>query len=203
MATQRRVARPIPLFYPKGVTVQNLAGVSMDQCSPVILQELLGAGIDVVFAENGVTPGEVRSPYVGLLSGALGDYNFVRAWYYWEASGRVPLSVGEEIYSDPIGKESVRAGGHAGRVPPRKVAAYFAEDGKQFAKSEEEEHLLVFEASDDPILRKIASEVRETFRFVEDPSSAGGEAYVSIYHIDSQEGLNLFVEALRRHQLIA
>jgi hypothetical protein len=80
--------------------------------------------------------------------GVLDSFVFTRAWTYWVVEGPVPLSVAEELYTDPVGRTDIRAAGDAGCRPPDTVAK---------------------------------------------------QGVVNLYHIDTELGLRVFVDAIRVH----
>lgn len=106
--------------------------------------ELQEAGIRLMRLTK-VPNREVPSLWIGRIQG----WEFIRAWGYWVARGKMPMEWATAIHHDPKA-EAIRAGGHAGRIAPgeRGVGAV---DGN-----------------------------------------------VTLYHIDSQDGLNLFVDYVKR-----
>jgi hypothetical protein len=128
--------------------VKNLAGDK--DCDREIRRELARARIEIV--EGDRTANEV--PYS--VTGKIGPFTFGRAWYYWIVTGPVPLDVARELYADPVGRDDVRTGGHAGNYDPD--ASYGID---------------YFD----------------------------GSAFISSYHIDTEVGLRLFVDTLRKHGL--
>jgi|GEM_PF-5037122 len=96
------------------------------------------------------------------------------------------------MYADEVGAKSVRVAGHCGCPAPEEWATYYGADEKKLAPISEkpaEGHVLDWCLAEG------------NYRFVEDPS-AEGEAFVTSYHIDNMQGLKLFVETLRRHNLV-
>lgn len=70
-------------------------------------------------------------------------------------------------------------------------------DGKKVAASSEKEGLEHFAAFTEKRGNlQEAEKIRNDYYFSNDPSV--GEAFVEVYHIDSQAGLNLFVRILKR-----
>jgi len=55
--------------------------------------------------------------------------------------------------------------------------------------------------SPDKWVKYIDKDGRTLDRFVEDPS-VEGKPYITSYHIDSETGLRVFVDTLRRHELV-
>jgi hypothetical protein len=145
----------------------------------IILQELSIAKIPVLtLGKPALVYSEVPFTHIGLLGNQKtvaelaqvkkflewtpdnkfsSEFVFHRCWYYWSVRGYVPLKAAEEIYENPYGRHSVRAGGDCGATHPREqVMCHYV----------------------------------------------CGMEVVPAYHIDDQEGLNLFVEVLRRHKLV-
>jgi len=162
---------------------KNLAGKS---CDEEVIEELTHAGIIPVFPVT-IKCSEVKTSVAGVLgcwydpeevktsvnrykilketnflnlAKDLFRYKFIRAWTYWICSGPVPLVVAKELYSNIIGKYSIRVDGHCGCPPP-----------------------------EDPWLKPY-----------DGPYGEDGSAVYS-YHIDSVEGLKLFVDTLKKYKL--
>jgi hypothetical protein len=153
--------------------MKNLAGVQ--DCDVYIAGELALAGIKVVKGEK--STGEVPSS----MTGKLGRFEFVRAWYYYRVAGEVPLEVAEELYNCVLGKRDIRVVGHCGCPPPRGWACPRSEDIFEFGLE------------------------NKSFGEIRDLCECGGlnvPLFINSYHIDSQEGLNLFVEVIKRHGLV-
>lgn len=152
--------------------MKNLAGVQ--NCDEYIRIELQKADVPII--EEARSSSEV--PYT--LHGELGPFIFRRAWYYWMVSGDVPLLIAEELYNNPNGVKDIRAAGHCGAPHPKEWAMpKFENLPKAF------EHITYGE---------IASMCNKGILNV--------ERFVSNYHIDTQEGLNFFVQTLRKHNLV-
>jgi len=169
--------------------VKNLAGDN--DCDRYIRKELTKAHIEIVEAAKPAL-GEVSAR----LSGKLGAFTFVRAWYYWVVEGPLPLTVAEELYADPNGVEDVRVEGHCGCPPPAEWATKLAVDGRKIiADVELEKAREVLAAFPYAVADIEVGHVRES----EAPKFG---LFIIGYHIDTQEGLNLFTAALRKHGLV-
>lgn len=107
----------------------NLAGVK--NCDEQIRKELREAGIKVIQQDYN-SSNEV--PFSNF--GKLGQFTFVRAWYYWCVYGNVPLNVANEIYNNPLGYRDVRTCGYAGNIDPNemKYDVYVHDDYSSFEK---------------------------------------------------------------------
>jgi len=174
----------------------NLAGRPPRKSDPEIEQELTHAGIELVRRNALVDHPEVFTHLTGLLETRWGAFRFHRNWYYWSASGRVPLALADQMYADPVGKKDVRCGGHCGCPPPSQMARRYMLDGKTvvpLAEKAEFDHMVDhFRARGRP---DDADRILNNLFFSDDPNA--GEAFVENYHIDSQAGLNLFVRTIR------
>ncbi|MGB4762223.1 MAG: hypothetical protein WBP12_02590 [Candidatus Saccharimonas sp.] len=163
--------------------MRNLAGVA--NADTFIEYELTHAGIDIVDA----TAKEAKHSEVPFtVAGQLGRFRFLRAWTYWVVRGSVPQFVAELLYADPVGRTAVRVNGDctcpapAGgdlvlRLPDGREVIDAASRGSSWIKH--------FETS--------------TYVFSDDPLAASAIGYVTSYHIDSQDGLDLFARVMREH----
>jgi hypothetical protein len=174
--------------------VINLAGD--ETCDEAIKRELRLARIPVVEA----TANELKHSEVPFtVAGQLGPFRFLRAWYYWKVSGPMPVEVARLLYADPVGKRDVRAGGHCGCPPPDEygVTWHHPDTGAVLMTQEcwlEYQGL----SARHPELKKHGPP--QGYAPADDPA-AFGRGVVDNYHIDSQEGLDLFVAMVRVHGL--
>lgn len=158
--------------------MRNLAGDR--DCDVKIRGELQHAGIEIVELgkpQNREVPASV--------DGKLGEFSFHRAWYYWIFHGAVTLEVAKELYADPVGKEGVRVAGHCGCPPPEEWA--FPMDD-----------VLI------PQLKRLGK-MDITFGDLAKLCNEGvieGRRFVTTYHIDTEEGLRLFADTLKKHGLV-
>lgn len=172
----------------------NLAG--RKDCDGIIKSELQRCGITVI--EGPRSAGEVAT----IFTGGLGEYKFERAWYYWVVAGKVPLEVADKLYADPVGRTDIRVGGHCGCPAPREYAtSYYHPDGLEFVDRKNEQSLkAAVKETKSESFRKSLQETINSSLFVDDPS-VEGIGYVDGYHIDSELGLYLFVQAIKAHGL--
>jgi hypothetical protein len=184
----------------------NLAGNV--RCDISIRKELTEAGVGIIESK---TPreDEVPAKLTGILNNPNGEpaFTLTRAWYYWVVDGDVPLSVAEEMYKDPVGKEDVRVAGHRGCPPPKEWAKHSDKDGKKLyslsTKLESEKELTEFEnRHSEPEIKELVRKARENTRYVENPAAEAAKSVITTYHIDSQDGLNLFVNKLKTRGVI-
>lgn len=170
--------------------MRNLAG-NHEEADEQIRRELERARVSAAKAE----PHFHEVPYT--IMGKLGEFEFTRAWTYWVVDGPVPLEVAEELFADPVGRTDIRATGDAGCRPPSEWTTWLTPDGHEVAPTEQEA----------PITRirgtiKDADVVFGHLLFSDDPASLGATQFVTSYHIDSEVGLRVFVDALRAHDLV-
>jgi len=177
------ISNPSPI--PSHVGFPNLAG--REDCDEHIRRELETAGVEIVEAE---ASSEV--PYH--FEGRLGDFKFSRAWYYWVVNGKVPLEVARKMYEDPEGKKAVRAAGHCCCPPPEEWAFPSQEDIEKSLKEIGWEKWVEFDGKTYPSINY--GQMAELCN----DGKIKGDRFVDTYHIDTQEGLNLFVKAIKEMQ---
>ncbi len=158
--------------------MKNLAGNT--SCDLVILEELRQAGIEIVSH-----PKPLRNEVPASITGKLGSFTFTRAWYYWMVKGDVPLGVARKMYKNPIGQRDVRVAGHCGCPPPEEWA---------FPKDEVLHKILAKKGIKSVNYGELAEMCNR--------GEIKARRFVSSYHIDSQEGLDLFVATLRQNALV-
>jgi len=157
----------------------NLAGVKT--CDETILQELKEAGIKPIMVGKREHR-EVPSEYIGVCN----DFIFNRAWYYWVVSGYMPLEHAKEMYAK-YKDLNIRVAGHCGNPPPEEWCE--PKDYHDKCKPHSDKFWAKEITADE--LNEICTEIREQ-----------GEQFVTHYHIDTQEGLNRFVETVRSNCII-
>jgi hypothetical protein len=160
-------------------------------CDAVILRELERARIRAVPAT------ERRSDVPCTIAGCIGTFEFSRFWYYWVAEGRVPLALAEQLYADPVGRTDVRVAGHCGCPPPREWVKWYDAEGFQVVDTGQrlECEKYMRERPEDSAMYECAQRVLAKYHFADDPS-VGNEGFIDNYHIDSEVGLRLFVDAI-------
>ena len=168
--------------------MKNLAGVK--NCDTFIKRELTAAGIPCISEDH--SHQEVSAK----IAGQLGPFHFVRAWYYWVVDGPVPLEVAQKLYKDPLGLQDVRVVGYADNTPPEQWVEWYNTSGERCITQEEYDEIT-------ELIEKglINPELGSGFAvFPEDRS--GLKEYIKLYHIDSLEGLILFVNTLKDAGLV-
>lgn len=169
--------------------MKNLAGCS--DAEKYVVAELKSAGIPVV-NDDSLLKYEVSVSKAG----RIGSFSFRRAWYYWVVSGNVPLKIARELYESPFGKKDIRVAGHCGCPPPEEWVTWLDEKGLELIGLKDWNNLIRF-------LNRVKKDLPINYHPVlKKDFKKFGKPFVTGYHIDSQEGLNLFVETLKHHQLV-
>lgn len=107
------------------------------------------------------------------------------------------LTVAEEMYATEVGKRDVRVAGHCCCPPPIEWVEYVDANGMRLVSDPDGKE----EASYMSLLERHGWDADDAMRFVPCASAAAVAAHVTSYHIDSQEGLDLFASTIRRHGL--
>lgn len=172
--------------------MKNLAGV--EDCDRYIREELRHARIEIVEGERS------KHEVAASVTGKLGAFKFHRAWYYWVVKGPVPLDVARELYADPVGKTDVRVTGHCACPPPEEPwVHYYDAEGKLVALDiggKERKQLRSLVASG-----ALPEDAGARYRFVdtkEEREEVSVRAVVESYHIDTEVGLRLFADTIRK-----
>jgi hypothetical protein len=167
--------------------MKNLAGVKT--CDVYIRDELTAAGIELV--DNDRRQHEVPST----VSGRLGHITFDRAQYYWVATGRVPYELARKLYHDSgdLARRDIRVGGHCGCPAPEVYGTdYYDTAGKEIVVDED--------GHQEKWFREHMPDKASEYHFVRskvERKALTANAFVDCYHIDSQEGLNLFAKVIQ------
>lgn len=164
--------------------MKNLAGV--EDCDIYIAGELVACGIDIVDCEK--SSREVAYSKIWKLDTPFGEFRFRRAWYYWCVECMVPLDIANKMYSDPVGVRDIRVAGYSGNINPDAMVKWFDDDGKPLRNISEKR---VLQGLHDCWPIDI-----DNYSFVEDPAAVGN-GFITSYHIDSIEGLKLFVDSVK------
>jgi hypothetical protein len=174
--------------------MKNLAGDR--NCDVQIREELEKSGINLVFHDK-----DLNQEVPASITGQLGRFTFTRAWHYWVVSGKMPLNAAREMYANPNGVKDVRVAGHCGCPPPEEWEHWFnPKSHREILNMKQKAQFEEYAKSDSESIKEIAKAGLRDFDFAEDPSQVG-EGFVDLYHIDTQEGLNLFTATVRAHQL--
>ena len=164
----------------------NLAG--HPRAEEYIIKELTEAGIPIKWSHKEM--GEPKSRAYGKMNTIWNGITFTREWYYWVAKGNIPLGIAEKMYEHPVMNNDVRANGDCTCPSPRDVAKEkFVTSSGVYSKFEDvwsEEEINKLRSVD--IISHLADEKIQKEQDKKYPK------FVDVYHIDSQEGLNLFVD---------
>lgn len=168
--------------------MKNLAGVDPS----IATKECQGELEKALLSERSHDPGnsEVKSYVRGEFAKW---FNFRRNWYYWVATGPVPLFVARKIFDDPVGKTDIRAQGDCSCIDPVTRFDRYAPDGRLIIPVKNKEEFDRFISSG-----FLKSDVLDQYHFSDDPVP-GEVEIVDTYHIDSLIGLRVFRGILFSH----
>lgn len=166
----------------------------IDETTAITKAELVAAGITPMplhEKDRGEVPSSVQGKYKG--------FEFRRAWYYWTVEGLVPLGVALEMHKNPNAVKDVRVNGHCCRPEPG------APGGNAVEYDLETEKIVV---DDEEWKRGLDILKDDVFQMMWQgghvPRSQAGPKrarYIVSYHIDTQEGLNCFMDYIRKHSV--
>lgn len=166
--------------------MQNLAG--NPRATGRVTRELTRCGIPIVQKDE-PPRGEVKSAVYG----QLGPFTFKRAWYYYRVNGPMPIKIARDLYENPVGKTDIRVAGHCRCPPPEEpwITSRNPETGKEIVATEKRRDF-----------DKLGEELKQDLlaRFEKENEwgdPADGEVFVESYHIDTELGLYLFVQAVK------
>lgn len=144
-----------------------------------VRDELKAAGIPAVRLDR--MEGEVKTHYIGILNGFV----FTRAWYYWVVRGWMPLEQAQNLYKH-YKDLNIRVDGDAGNPAPEDYS--HCKDSDKIAQDLFNQYKNGEKTMDD-----INAEYLKL--------SKQGDQFIDTYHIDTQEGLNKFAEAIRSYNI--
>lgn len=153
--------------------------------------------VETSFRRVGLEPRNIN----GKPTVILGDFVITFYNYYFVVSGPVPLHVAEELYAiEPTGRTDIRSGGDCGCRPPSTWAV--ARNAKKIVVNPEETakvdegvkqgSSIYTSFADNPKYQLC----RSNNEYVTFPK------FVDTYHIDSELGLYIFLQILKKHKLI-
>lgn len=171
--------------------MKNLAGHK--NSNQFILKELEIAGLKPI---NCKPEGEVKSENYSILKTKFGEIKFDRAWSYWIVTGLIPLNIAEKIYENKIGRKDIRVTGHCEKPHPKDWINYYTKEGKEVILQEEfnkfkKASKSLWENRKDTFFNDY--EVKDSYE--------NSIPCIDLYHIDSQEGLDLFVKIIKEENL--
>ena len=172
---------------------------NLEYTTRLVEQELIRCKVDIVRNTTAMKNREVPSLVDGSLTflrsnGRVETYNLWRAWRYWVVDGPVPLELAKALYHDEPARDHIRAGGFAGGIDPETQAEYHWYNGKILTTKDQR-------VSYEAICPKYSTleEFDAKYECVDTEAEVrNGRGVVNTYHIDSELGLRVFVEALRR-----
>jgi hypothetical protein len=153
----------------------------LENCDSTVKLELEEAGIEIVDIGRMSRDGGVS------IIGKYNNFIFKRASYYWIAEGYMPLKNADYIY-DKFRHLMVRVNGNHENTKPIDWC-----QPKGFDK-------LIEEPFKDYFVRKLIT-VTEFEKICEEIKSKY-DNFVKNYHIDTQEGLNMFVRVIKENNII-
>lgn len=98
--------------------------------------------------------------------------------------------------SGGVGVTDIRVAGHCGCPPPKDWITFLADDGREVLDREQE-------ASWQELIDRGHTKMqtyKDEYVFADDPAKVG-KPYVTSYHIDSELGLRIFADTLKKHGL--
>lgn len=118
--------------------------------------------------------------------------------YYFTVDGPVPLAIAEALYATPVGRTDIRAKGDAGCRPPATWATYSDADGNELVSDPDGRQAREWDAAiaSGTGLGKVLSTLPRP-HFVPDAKAAAARAAVESFHVDSELGMHLLLQALR------
>lgn len=175
--------------------MRNLADVA--NADVYIRKELGEACIEIVPLGAKVPLSEVNATFVGRLKMADGSViDFKREAVYWVARTKIPMKVALKLYANLIGRNAVRVDGNCTCPAPDERHAFGT---YKWAYHPNDKLLFPYTWYRKS---KFLQGVHDLYRWA---LSVWPWAhwYIDRYHIDSQEGLNFFVQTLQEEKLVA
>lgn len=118
--------------------------------------------------------------------------------YYFTVDGPCPLAIAEALYATPVGRTDIRAGGNCTCPEPRTQATYYDADGNDLVSDPGNRQAQEWDAAlakGGPLAAILATVKRP--RFVPDAAAMAARAVVNSFHVDSELGLYMLLQALR------
>lgn len=134
---------------------------------------------------------EVPSSITGLLKIEDRTLSISRHWSYFGVYGLVPYSLAEELYDNKVGQTDIRVAGHCGCPHPSEFSEWILPDGRKVIPTKQKEE---FERYKDLLEGKL-----DAYVFHDTPEYLGAKRYVQSYHIDTELGMYIFVQAVNKY----
>ena len=118
--------------------------------------------------------------------------------YYFTVDGPCPLAIAEALYATPVGRTDIRAMGDCARPEPKTRATYFDADGVELVNDPDGRQAREWDGAiaSGSGLGKVLSTLPRP-RFVPDAAAMAARAVVKAFHVDSELGLYMLLQALR------
>lgn len=128
--------------------------------------------------------------WLATIDGPTGPLTVVRGNHYWMVHGRVPLATALQLYGHPVGRTDIRVAGHCGCPPPEApwVSWYLGDEQVHHDPDGEGER----EWDDVTVRYPLGPKPR----FERDPAAIGAEPCIDLYHVDTELGLYVLVQAV-------
>lgn len=166
----------------------NLAGCKSSDS--YIENELKRCGINIIKCEK--SSGEVGYS----IHGKLDHVTFNRAWRYYIVKGKIPLEVANKLYENEIGKSDIRVNGHCGCPPPLEQAIYEDAEGNILISKEEMDEINLW------IKKRPDYKFENNYKNIDEVPIDLRKGYIELYHIDSELGLYVFTEILKKEGVV-
>ena len=118
--------------------------------------------------------------------------------YYFTVDGPCPLAIAEALYATPVGRTDIRANGNGACRPPATWATYYDADGVELVSDPDGRQPAQWDeaiASGSGLGKLLTMLPRP--RFVPDAAAVAARAVVKAFHVDSELGLYMLLQALR------
>lgn len=177
---------------------ENLAGKPTKYATNTVLNEIIRCGI-ISFNHN-YFQDEVLSTYKGIWK----NFEFIRAWRYYVVKGFVPINVACKIYQHPIAND-IRVAGHCGCENPLSWVKWYTKFHKivgVLPSSELNNILNVYKTVKSSFVHNACDQLLEENLFSDKPEEDyNSKGYIDLYHIDSELGLYVFMEFIKKYNL--
>jgi hypothetical protein len=129
--------------------------------------------------------------------GKLGPIDIARRCSGWIADGPLPLAVARALYKHPLGRHEIRIAGRADHPPPEApwIVWYTAHGERVYPVHLQARFRATCEQS--PGLVRFSPPAV----FHDEPTKLGATGYLDVYHLDSEEALQVFGSVLRAHDV--
>lgn len=154
------------------------------ECNKIVQEEMDAAEIETI-----QLGGRPENRIMATIMGKCNNFIFIRSTYYWIVEGHLPLEDANFLF-DNYHDLKIRVRGNHEDVKPIEWAfpRNYDEDLRKYINSLKDEHLNL--------------SFREKLKVKHNELINNSDAlFVTMYHIDTQEGLNLFVKYIKEHDI--